>query len=61
MKKSSDPEDKVDIEVQDGRIVVAHSQRVRGRYCLEDLLAQITDNYEPNEEDWGAPVGREVW
>lgn len=53
--------DEVDVTVQDGKIVVAPSQRVRGRYRLEDLLAKIPGDYEPSEEDWGPPVGREVW
>jgi antitoxin MazE len=53
--------DEVDVTVQDGRIVVAPSQRVRGRYRLEDLLAKIPEDYEPSEEDWGPPLGREVW
>lgn len=53
--------DEVDITVQDGRIVVAPSQRIRGRYRLEDLVAQMPEDYEPVEESWGAPVGREAW
>ena len=53
--------DEVDISVERGRIVVEPSQRVRGRYRLEDLLAQMPDGYEPSEEDWGEPAGREVW
>ena len=53
--------DEVDVSVERGRIVVEPSQRVRGRYRLEDLLAEMPDGYEPGEEDWGEPVGREVW
>jgi len=53
--------DEVDVTVQEGRIVVTPSQRVRGRYRLEDLVAQIPEGYEPAEEDWGPPVGREAW
>ena len=53
--------DEVDITVQDGRIVIAPSQRIRGRYRLEDLLAKMPADYEPAEEDWGPPVGREEW
>jgi antitoxin MazE len=53
--------DEVDVTVQDGKIVVSPSQRVRGRYRLEDLLARVPEDYEPAEEDWGPPVGREVW
>src|SRR6185295_19344449 len=32
--------DEVDVTVQEGRIVVSSSQRIRGKYRLEDLLAQ---------------------
>lgn len=53
--------DEVDVTVQEGRIVVTPSQRVRGRYRLEDLVARIPEGYEPAEEDWGPPMGREVW
>ena len=53
--------DEVDITVERGRIVVEPSQRVRGRYRLADLVARMPHGYEPHEEDWGEPVGREVW
>jgi antitoxin MazE len=53
--------DEVDVTIQEGRILVSPSQRIRGRYRLEDLLAQIPEDYEPAEADWGPPVGREDW
>jgi antitoxin MazE len=53
--------DEVDVTIQDGTIVISPSQRVRGRYRLEDLLAQMPEGYEPAEEDWGPPIGREEW
>lgn len=53
--------DEVDVSIQEGRIVVTPSQRIRNRYRLEDLVARMPEEYEPVEEDWGAPVGREVW
>ena len=53
--------DEVDVTVEGGRIVVAPSERVRGRYRLEDLLARMPEDYESKEEDWGAPRGREEW
>ena len=53
--------DEVDITIERGRIIVEPSRRVRGRYRLEDLVARMPDGYEPHEEDWGEPVGREVW
>jgi len=53
--------DEVDVTVQEGRIIVTPSERIRGRYRLADLVARMPEDYEPSEEDWGAPVGREVW
>ena len=53
--------DEVDVTVQEGTIVISPSQRIRGRYRLEDLLAQMPEDYQPAEEDWGSPVGREEW
>lgn len=53
--------DEVDVTVQAGRIVVTPSDRIRGRYRLEDLVARMPAEYEPLEEDWGPPVGREAW
>jgi antitoxin MazE len=53
--------DDVEVAVQEGRIVVTPSDRIRGRYRLEDLVARMPEGYEPVEEGWGAPVGREAW
>ena len=53
--------DEVDVTVEQGRIIVVPSERIRGRYRLEDLVARMPEDHEPSEEDWGAPVGREVW
>ena len=53
--------DEVDISVQEGRIVVVLSQRIRGRHRLADLVARIPEDYEPAEEDWDTPAGHEAW
>jgi len=53
--------DEVDVLVEEGRLVISPSQRIRGRYQLEDLVARMPADYEPAEEDWGVPVGRDVW
>lgn len=53
--------DEVDVTVEQGRIIVVPSQRIRGRYRLEDLVARMPEDDEPSEEDWGPPMGREVW
>jgi antitoxin MazE len=53
--------DEVNLTVAAGRVIVEPSKRVRGRYRLEDLIARMPADYEPQEEDWGEPVGLEVW
>lgn len=53
--------DEVDVNVRDGTIVVAPVQQVRGKYRLDDLVRRIPKDYEPNGEEWGGPVGKEVW
>ncbi len=53
--------DEVAVDVSDGVIVVAPVKQVRGRHRLEDLVSRIPADYEAEETDWGAPVGRETW
>lgn len=33
----------------------------RKRVTLAELVAQMPADYAPNEEDFGAPVGKEAW
>lgn len=53
--------DEVDIVVRDGVIVVAPIRKIRGRYRIEDLVAQIPEDYHASEVDWGESVGKEAW
>jgi antitoxin MazE len=53
--------DAVDVAVRDGTLVVTPARRVRGALSLEELVSRIPKGYKPEELDWGAPVGREVW
>ena len=53
--------DEVDINVKDGIMIVTPAKRVRGRHSLKDLVARIPENYQTEEFDWGAPVGKEAW
>ena len=53
--------DDVEVVVQEGRIVVTPSDRIRGKYRLDDLVARMPEDYEPVEEGWSAPLGREAW
>ena len=53
--------DEVDVSVRDGIIVVTPIRKIRGRYHIEDLVAQIPEDYHASEVDWGEPVGKEAW
>jgi antitoxin MazE len=53
--------DEVDLAVRDGVILLVPMKRVRGGQDLKKLVAQIPKDYRPEEVDWGAPSGREVW
>ena len=53
--------DSVDVAVRDGVLVVTPTNRVRGTQNLAQLVKDIGKGYEPEELDWGQPVGREVW
>ena len=46
----------IDIELSGEKIIIT-----RKKYNLKELLAQIPDEYEPEEIDWGKPVGGEIW
>jgi len=53
--------DAVEVAVRDGVLVVTPARRVRGALNLEELVSRIPKGYKPEELDWGAPAGREVW
>jgi antitoxin MazE len=53
--------DDVHVTARDGVIVIAPVRRIRGKQSLQDLVSRIPDGYEPEEMEWGSPVGREVW
>ena len=53
--------DAVDVTVRDGALVVTPVRRVRGGHDLRELVKRISKDVEPEELDWGDPVGREVW
>jgi len=53
--------DEVDVTLQDGALVIKPTKKIRGKYRLEDLVASIPGDYQPEEVDWGEPSGKEVW
>jgi antitoxin MazE len=53
--------DDVEVMVRQGSLVVTPIRRVRGGHDLRRLVRRIPKDYQPEEVDWGPPVGREVW
>lgn len=53
--------DQVNISVQAGKIIVEPVKKVHKRYDIKELIAQMPDNYQAEEVDWGSPEGMEVW
>lgn len=53
--------DPVDVRIRKGAILIQPVRRLRGKYSLRELIAQMPKNYKPQEVDWGKPVGKEVW
>jgi len=49
----------VDLTLVDGKLVIAPIRR--SRYTTEELLAGVTDDNIHGENDWGPPIGKEVW
>lgn len=52
-------QDDLEIEVQDGNVVL--KPQLRRVYRLDDLVKRITPKNLHSEIDTGASIGREVW
>ena len=53
--------DEVNVSIQEGRIIVEPTTKVRGRYDLKELVSRMPETYQVEEVDWGQPIGKEVW
>jgi antitoxin MazE len=53
--------EEVDISVKKGVIIVKPAHHGRRKFPLKDLLSKMPPHYKPIEEDWGKPMGKEVW
>jgi antitoxin MazE len=52
----------VDVVVRKRTIIVRPARLgVRGRHDLRALVKRLPKSYQPEELDWGPPVGREAW
>ncbi|MDF0652357.1 MAG: AbrB/MazE/SpoVT family DNA-binding domain-containing protein [Nitrospira sp.] len=52
-------QDDLEIEVQDGNVVL--KPQLRRVYRLDDLVKRITPKNVHSEIDTGIPIGREIW
>jgi antitoxin MazE len=50
--------DELEIQVYEGRIML---EPLNPKLTLESLVAGITPENRYEEQDWGKPVGKEVW
>ena len=53
--------EEVDISVENGKIIIKPTRQIRGKYDIKNLVAQMPENYQVAEENWGIPEGKEVW
>ena len=51
----------IDITVHEGKIIVEATNKIHDRYKIKDLVSKMPKDYEVEEENWGAPIGQEVW
>ena len=53
--------DAVEVTAVEGKIIIETISRVRGRIELKKLVEKMPKDYEPQEENWNDPQGKEVW
>ncbi len=53
--------DEVNITTIAGKIILEPRRKIHGRYKIQNLIKKMPKNYNAKEEDWGKPVGQEVW
>lgn len=52
--------EEVDITVHGGKIIIEPTNRIHGRYSISELASKMPKEYNPEEENWGLPVGKEI-
>ena len=53
--------DEVQVTIQNGRIIIEGVTKTDKRADLKALLSEMPEDYQPEELDWGKPVGQEEW
>lgn len=55
------PDDPLEVEVLEGKIVLTPAKSAPARYDLGALVKKIRPRSRYREEDFGGPAGHEVW
>ncbi len=55
------PDDALEVEVMNGKIVLTPAKKAPARYDLGALVKKISPRNRYRETDFGKPQGREVW
>ncbi|MFK5892112.1 MAG: AbrB/MazE/SpoVT family DNA-binding domain-containing protein [Pseudomonadota bacterium] len=51
--------EEVEITLFEGKIIIEPSGKVHGRFDINFLANKMPNDYKVQEENWGAPVGKE--
>ena len=52
--------EEINIYAEKGKIVITPI-KANKKYNIKDLVSKMPQNYKPKEEDWGHPIGKEIW
>lgn len=53
--------DEVTISVEDGKIIIEPIYKVLNKFDIRKLVAEMPEDYQVEEVDWGEPQGKEAW
>ena len=53
--------DAVQVSVRKGAILIKPVRKSRKKFDLKDLIARMPKEYQPESEEWGKPIGKELW
>lgn len=53
--------EEVEIVAECDKIIIRHREKPVKKYVIEELFADYKVDVNAQEEDWGAPSGKEEW
>ncbi len=53
--------DNVEVNIINEKIVIELVSLKHPKYDITELISRMSKDYQPEETDWGAPTGKEVW